>query len=183
MENAYEINYPADEASVVALVDLGGSVININVVKEGKSTFTRDVFLGGNKFTKEIARKLSVSEEEAEMLKLGRNPKDRDSEQLDSIIHDISLQAAIEIQRSLDLHATSTTDEEVKRVYISGGTSQIPAIKDLIADRVGIPVEYLDVFRTVKYNEADFDSEYINEMNSVMAVGLGLALRKRRETK
>lgn len=183
LENAYELNYPDEEIPVVALVDLGRSVININVVKEGKSTFTRDVFLGGNKFTREIQRKMSVSEEEAEMLKLGGNLENIDYKRLDVIIHDMSIQAAIEIQRSLDLYATSTTDENVKKIYISGGTSQIPGIKDLIADRVDIPVEFLDVFRAIKYNEADFDSEYIKDITPVAAVGVGLALRKPGEIK
>ncbi|MBN2467823.1 MAG: type IV pilus assembly protein PilM [Deltaproteobacteria bacterium] len=178
LENAYEINYPDEESPVVALVDLGGSVININVLKEGKSTFTRDVFMGGNKLSEEIQKQMAVSEEEAEMLKLGGELENIDYGRLDGIIHDICLQLAVEVQRSLDLHAASTTEEEVGKIYISGGTSRIRGIRDLIAERVGVPVEYLDVFRTVKYDEALFDSEYIKEINPVAAVGLGLALRK-----
>jgi type IV pilus assembly protein PilM len=181
LENAYEVNYPDEEAQVVALVDMGASVININVVKEGKSTFTRDVFMGGNKLSEEIQKRLAVSEEEAEMLKIGGQLENIDYEQLDSTIQDVSLELAVEIQKSLDLHAASTADEEVKKIYLTGGTSRIPGIKDLIADRVGVLVEPLNPFREIKYNEANFDPEYIKEISPVAAVGVGLALRKLEE--
>jgi len=178
LENAYEINYPDEEAPVVALVDMGASVININVIKEGKSTFTRDVFMGGDKISEEIQKQLAVSGEEAEMLKIGGELENVDYEQLDNIIQDVSRALAVEIQRSLNLHAVSISDEGVNKIYLSGGTSRIPGIKDLIADRVSVPVESLDPFREIKYNEANFDPEYIKEINPVAGVGLGLALRK-----
>jgi len=177
LENAYEINYPDEETPVVALIDMGASVININVLKQRKSTFTRDVFMGGNKLSEEIQKQLAVSEEEAEMLKIGGELENIDYDQLDSIIQDVSLALAVEIQRSLDLHAASTTDEEVQKIYLSGGTARIPGIKDLIADRVGVPVEILDPFREISYNESTFDPEYIAEIGPVAGVGIGLALR------
>ncbi|MBT8333763.1 MAG: pilus assembly protein PilM [Deltaproteobacteria bacterium] len=177
LENAYEINYPDEETPVVALIDMGASVININVLKQRKSTFTRDVFMGGNKLSEEIQKQLAVSEEEAEMLKIGGELENIDYDQLDSIIQDVSLALAVEIQRSLDLHAASTTDEEVQKIYLSGGTARMPGIKDLIADRVGVPVEILDPFREISYNESTFDPEYIAEIGPVAGVGIGLALR------
>jgi len=177
LENAYEVNYPEEETPVVALIDMGASVININVLKQRKSAFTRDVFMGGNKLSEEIQKQLAVSEEEAEMLKIGEELENIDYDQLDSIIQDVSLALAVEIQRSLDLHAASTTDEEVQKIYLSGGSARMPGIKDLIADRVGVPVELLEPFREISYDEATFDPEYIAEIGPVAGVGIGLALR------
>src|SRR4030042_1876004 len=176
--NAYEFNYPDEKVPVVALIDMGAGVININVVKEGKSTFSRDIFMGGNKLSEEIQKQLAVSEEEAENLKKGGELEHVDYDHLDKIIHDISLALAVEIQRSLDLHAASTTEEEVKKIYLTGGASQLPGIKDLIAERVGVSVEFFDSFREIKYNEAQFDPDHIKEIRPIAAVGVGLALRK-----
>ena len=53
----------------------------------------------------------------------------------------------------------------------------MPGIKDLIADRVGVPVELLEPFREISYDEATFDPEYIAEIGQVAGVGIGLALR------
>ena len=179
--NAYEFNYPDEKVPVVALIDMGAGVININVVKEGKSTFSRDIFMGGNKLSEEIQKQLAVSEEEAENLKKGGELEHVDYDHLDKIIHDISLALAVEIQRSLDLHAASTTEEEVKKIYLTGGASQLPGIKDLIAERVGVSVEFFDSFREIKYNEAQFDPDHIKEIRPIAAVGVGLALRKLEE--
>lgn len=176
--NAYEVNYPDEKIPVVALVDMGASVININVVTEGKSTFTRDVFVGGNKLSEEIQKQLAVSAEEAELLKVGGKLENINYERLDAIVQDVSLALAVEVQRSLDLHAASTTAEEVKKIYLTGGTSKLSGMKDLIADRVGVPVEYLDPFRKVRYDEAKFDPEYVKEISPIAAVALGLALRQ-----
>ena len=181
LENAYEFNYPDEAVPVVALIDMGAGVININVVKEGKSTFSRDIFMGGNKLSEEIQKQLAVSEEEAENLKKGGELEHIDYEQLDKIIHDVSLALAVEIQRSLDLHAASTTEEEVKKIYLTGGASQLPVVKDLIAERVGASVEYFDSFRMLQYNDAQFDPDHIKEIRPIAAVGVGLALRKLEE--
>jgi len=178
LQNAYEVNYPDETAPVVALVDLGASVININVVKEGKSIFTRDVFMGGNKLSEEIQKQMAVSEEEAELLKVGGEMDNIDYERLDGIIHESVLELAVEVQRSLDLQAASTTDEEVRKVYICGGTSRIPGIRELITERVGVPVETLNPFRRVEFSESHFDPEYIKDVGPIAAVSLGLALRK-----
>lgn len=178
LQNAYEVNYPDEDAPVVALVDLGANVININVIKEGKSIFTRDVFVGGNKLSEEIQKQMAVSGDEAELLKVGGEMDNVDYERLDTIIQEASLELAVEVQRSLDLQAASTSEEEVRKVYICGGTSRIPGIKDLIADRVGVPVEILDPFRKIAFSESQFDPEYIKDISPVAAVGLGLALRK-----
>jgi len=178
LENAYEFNYSDEKMPVVALIDMGAGVININVVKEGKSSFSRDIFMGGNKLSEEIQRHLKVSEEEAEILKRGGESDQIDYEQLDKIVREISLTLAKEIQRSLDLYAASSEKEEVKKIYLTGGTSQILGFKELINERVGIPVEFLDPFREIKFNEAQFDPEYIKEIKPIAAVGVGLALRK-----
>ena len=55
----------------IVLVNIGASVININVLSEGITAFTRDISMGGSQFTEEIQKQLNVSNEEAETLKLG----------------------------------------------------------------------------------------------------------------
>ncbi len=71
MQNMFEVNYPIQPDEVLALVNVGASVININVTKGGSVMFTRDVSAGGNQYTEEIQKSLGVSFEEAETLKIG----------------------------------------------------------------------------------------------------------------
>ena len=52
MQNAYELNYGFEADMVVVLLNAGASAININIVANEQSVFTRDVSLGGNAYTK-----------------------------------------------------------------------------------------------------------------------------------
>ena len=69
--NMYELNYDPSPESAVALVDIGASVININVMNGAVPVFTRDITSGGNQYTEEIQKALSISFEEAERIKIG----------------------------------------------------------------------------------------------------------------
>ncbi|MFW5878437.1 MAG: type IV pilus assembly protein PilM, partial [Myxococcota bacterium] len=71
VQNAFEVSYGLPQGESVVLVNIGASVININVVSDGLSVFTRDVAMGGNQFTEDIQKQLNVSYDEAEALKLG----------------------------------------------------------------------------------------------------------------
>src|SRR5204863_160162 len=71
LQNAYELNYGFDPAAVVVLVNAGASAININIVVNAQSVFTRDVSLGGNAYTEAVQRELNLPFESAELLKKG----------------------------------------------------------------------------------------------------------------
>ena len=81
LQNMFEINYPVMENEVMALVNVGASLINIVVVRGGQYTFSRDVSMGGNLFTEEIQKQLSVGYEDAELLKKGGAGK-KDTEEV-----------------------------------------------------------------------------------------------------
>ncbi|MHA7837521.1 MAG: type IV pilus biogenesis protein PilM, partial [bacterium] len=60
VQNAYEMNYEPDADGVVALVNIGAQVVNINVLRGGVPAFTRDIMTGGAQYTEEIQKALSV---------------------------------------------------------------------------------------------------------------------------
>jgi type IV pilus assembly protein PilM len=51
LQNCYEYNYEPGPSSTVALLNLGASVMNINIVKGNTPLFTRDVSVGGHQYT------------------------------------------------------------------------------------------------------------------------------------
>jgi type IV pilus assembly protein PilM len=69
IENMYAINYPLSQEDTTALVNIGASVMNINIVRGGISLFTRDIPIGGNRYTEAIQREMGMSYEEAEETK------------------------------------------------------------------------------------------------------------------
>jgi type IV pilus assembly protein PilM len=76
LQNAYEMNYAIDEGKVLALVNVGASVTNVNVLSGATSLFWRDITFGGNQYTDAIQRELSLSFEQAEELKKGHQAGD-----------------------------------------------------------------------------------------------------------
>lgn len=60
VQNAFEINADFSEEDVIALINVGASVMNINIIKSGYTLFTRDVQIGGNLYTEEIQKQLGL---------------------------------------------------------------------------------------------------------------------------
>jgi len=71
VENALEVNYDLATDEAVAVVNIGAQTVNINIVQNGVPAFTRDITTGGNQYTEEIQKALSISFEEAERIKIG----------------------------------------------------------------------------------------------------------------
>jgi type IV pilus assembly protein PilM len=182
IENAFELNYDLGADDTVVLVNIGASIININVLRAGVTAFTRDITLGGNQYTEEIQKQLNVSYEEAEALKIGGDIV-RDSqavvpEEVEGIIRSVSENVATEIQRSLDFYAATSTEDEISRIYLSGGSARIPGLTRTIQDKTGLPVELVNAFRQIEINEKDFNIAFLNEVAPMAAVAVGLAMRR-----
>jgi type IV pilus assembly protein PilM len=176
LENAYEANYQDDEPQAVALIDIGASTININIIKAGLSAFTRDIFLGGNQVTEEIQKHFGISFDEAETLKISgdiNNPEFGGKE----IVKKVCDSMVAEIQKSLDFYS-STTYEQIARIYLSGGCAKIPFVKESIEEKLNIATEVIDCMRTVSYDQNVFDPDYIKDITPLASVGVGLALRR-----
>src|SRR5207244_6182302 len=155
VQNAFEVNYDLPKGETVVLVNAGASVVNINVISKGLTTFTRDVTMGGNQFTEEIQKQLNVSYDEAEKLKVGGEAgADADSvvpQEVERVIQGVADQLAGEIQRSLDFYTATAADSHISRLYLSGGTAKIPALCKVIGQRGGAPAGILTPFTGVEF--------------------------------
>jgi type IV pilus assembly protein PilM len=179
VENMFDINYGFVEDEVVALVDMGASAISVNVLKGNVSVFTRDIQSGGNLLGEELQKRLGISREEAERAKLGdRDIEDVDPEAIDEVLRDAVENLVQEVQRSLDFFSATSTEDRVKKIYLTGGVSSSQQVCDTLRNRLGVTVEILDPFRNVIANEKEFDPEYLQAVGPMFAVAVGLAMRK-----
>ena len=176
VQNAFEMNYDADTEDVIALINIGASVMNINVIKDGISLFTRDVQMGGNLYTEEIQKQLGVSGLDAESMKILAVEAHNDD--LLEVLRKVNETIAQEIRRSLDFYNSTASDERITKVFVSGGSSKGYKFIESVSEKVGIPVDVINPFAKLKYNEKDFDPEYLQEIGPLMAVTVGLAIRR-----
>ncbi|MDX1578500.1 MAG: type IV pilus assembly protein PilM [Gemmatimonadota bacterium] len=179
--NAWEANYPVNPDEVVALVNIGSQVVNINILSGGVPAFTRDINTGGNAYTEEIQKALSVSWDEAERMKLGGS-SDADAqevvpEEVEQAMRSVTETVISEISRSLDFFAATAAESRIARVYLSGGGSCVSGLDAAFQGKTNLPVERLNPLARAA-TSSKFDADYLDEVGPSLAVSVGLALRR-----
>jgi len=176
VQNAFEMNYEIDPEEVCALVNIGANTMNLNVVKGGVSLFTRDVQMGGGLYTEEIQKKLAISSEDAEKKKVSANVSSP-SDLLESIAR-INDTISLEIRRSLDFYNSNATGGRISKVFLSGGGCKTFNLIEAVGARLNFPVEILNPFSKLKFDEKKFEKGFLDEIAPIMTVAVGLASRR-----
>lgn len=176
VQNAFEVNHDYSSEDIIALINIGASIMNINVIKDGITLFTRDVQMGGNLYTEEIQKQIGLGSEEAETSK--KLVHETANGQLINVIAKVNDTIAQEIRRSLDFYNSTASDNRISGVFICGGCSKVYKLIDTVSEKIGLKVEALNPFAKLKYNEKDFDPEYLQEIAQLMVVPIGLAIRR-----
>ena len=174
LQTAYEENYDFDTDDRIALVNIGSSLTNINIVRDEESLLTRNIKSGGDAITRALQRKHGISFEEAEMIKLEGSAGDGETEER---ILDYLDPIFVEIGRSFDYFSSTVGGSHLSRILLSGGCAAIPGIADAMKDMFNCEVELFNPFKNIRYDKHVFSSSYIREVAPVAAVGVGLALR------
>lgn len=177
VQNAFELNYVSDE-EVVGIVNMGAGGMNVSVIKDGASIFTRDIQVGGNVLNEEIQKQFGLSSADAERAKLGHAILGIEQQDVEEVIVGATEMLAQEVQRSLDFFSATATDDKIRHLYITGGIAQLPQIRLALENRLGIDVEILDPFRQIVVNEKQFETEYLKSIGPMFAVAVGLAMRR-----
>jgi len=178
LENMLAVNYEIEKDETVAIANIGASVTNINILRNNITSFTRDIFKGGNQITEEIQRQLHIDYEEAEKTKVGSKVDLSSQPIIQNVLRAASESLAIEIGNSLDFFHSTTTYEKIAKLYLSGGGSKIKDFDIALQQHIGIPVEVVNPFKKIEYSGKNFDLEYLREIGPLMAVGVGLASRR-----
>jgi type IV pilus assembly protein PilM len=180
LQNCYEVNYQPAAGQVIALLNIGASTMNINILNGTRSVFTRDVSVGGNQYTGLLQKELSLTFDQAEAVKRGMPPPEAaEGHAIEPILETVSDILAMEVQKTMDFYRATAEDGEaaVQKILISGGGSKLPGFIEYLANRFEMPVEVFDPFRRIKVDTKRFDPDYMREVVPEMAVAVGLALR------
>ena len=177
LANMYELNYDV-EAGTTALLNIGASVMNINILKDGASIFTRDITVGGNRYTEALQRDFGLTYEDAEKVKRGEDAEGTDKEQIASVMSSVTEDIVAETQRSFEFFRSTTGNEKVSRVLVTGGCARIGHFTSMLSERLEIPVEVANPFKNVKIDTKKFDTAIIEDSSPLCAVAVGLAIRR-----
>jgi type IV pilus assembly protein PilM len=99
-------------------------------------------------------------------------------QEVENIIVAVSENVATEIQRSLDFYSATSTEDQISRLYLSGGSARVPGLTRMIEQRTGIGVEIVNPFRRIEVPERILSSAHLEQIAPMAAVAVGLAMRR-----
>ena len=172
LENIYEINYEIEPEKNVALVNIGASTMNMNILKGGISVFTRDSAVGSNLHTEVLQREFNLTYEMAERLKRGEPVENVSPQDAFSVMELASEEIIGEVNRSLEYF-----HEDIHEIVLSGGCALIKDFPNLLAEKIRVETKLMQPFKNIKIAK-HFDLSLIEEMAPMAAVAAGLALRR-----
>lgn len=172
LENIYEVNYEIESGKNIALVNIGASTINMNILKGGMSAFTRDSAVGSNLHTEVLQREFNLTYDVAERLKRGETVENISPQDAFSVMELASEEIIGEVNRSLEYF-----HEDINEVVLSGGCALVKDFPKLLAEKIGVETKIMQPFKNIKIPKK-FDMTYIEEVAPILAVATGLALRR-----
>lgn len=157
----------------VMIIDIGASMMHINVLHDNQSIYTREQTFGGGQLTQEIQRRFGLSLEEAEVAKRkGGLPDSYDSEVLQPFVQLL----AMEVARALQFFTSSTQYNRVDHIVLAGGCAAIPAINLAVQERTQVntmianPFHAMVISPRLKQQQAEIDAP-------ALLIACGLAMR------
>ena len=158
----------------VALVDIGATVMNVNVLRNGQSVYTRDQQIGGNQLTQQIQAIFGLSAEEAEAAKRnGGLPDNYESEVLPPFRENV----AMEIARALQFFFTSSQYNEIDYIVLAGGCAVLPGLDDAVATRTQVSTMVANPFALMTLSSR-IKPRQIQADAPALFIACGLAMRR-----
>ncbi|CAL96266.1 pilus assembly protein PilM [Azoarcus olearius] len=159
---------------VVALIDIGASVMNVTVLRGGQQVYSREQAFGGFQLTQDIARQYGMSFEEAETAKRsGALPDDYARDLMRPFMDSL----ALEVSRALQFFFTSTQFNQVDYLVLAGGCAVMPGLAEVVAGRTQVETIIANPFAGMTLSSKVRPKNLLADAPSLM-VACGLALRR-----
>ena len=141
IENAYalmagSLNVPRD--GLAALVDVGATMTTLNVLRGGRSIYTRENVFGGKQLTDEVMRRYGLTYEEAGQAKRqGGLPETYEVEVLEPF-KEATVQ---QISRLLQFFYAGSEFNRVDQIVLAGGCASIAGLPEMVEEQLGVPTQ------------------------------------------
>lgn len=157
----------------IAVVDIGASLMSINVLRNGQSVYMRDQPFGGNQLTYDIQHFYNLTLDEAEMAKRkGGLPDNYETE----ILRPFRENLALEVSRALQFFFTSTPFNEVHQIVLAGGCATIQGLDDTVSGRTQVSTTIANPFAGMELSGKINPRQLATDAPMLM-IACGLSLR------
>lgn len=157
----------------VMIIDIGASLMHVNVLHDNKSVYMREQSFGGGQLTQEIQRRFGLSVEESEIAKRkGGLPESYESEVLQPFVQLLTT----EVARALQFFTSSTQYNRVDNIVLAGGCAAIPSIDVTVQERTQVHTIVANPFHGMTLN-TKLKKQQVETDAPAMLIACGLAMR------
>jgi len=174
IQNAVEASYDFRPDEVVALLNIGAEITNVNIVQNQVPHFTKDLSVGANSFVEGIQRRYNVSQTDALNALRGRGDAGID---VTPVIQATCEDLSVQLDRAIAYLKSSGDAERVDRILLSGGSARVPGLKEFLSMRHQVSIEVVNPLQKLSCDSGLFGGDNPEEVAPVLTVAIGLALR------
>jgi type IV pilus assembly protein PilM len=168
---------PAGAGEFVALLDVGGGVTNVHIVRDGVPYFTRDLSIGTSHFIEEFQKQLGLTWDTAARVSRGQTDE-VDVQLIGDIVRSVGGDIYQGLEPSLSFLKTAGEADGIDRIVLSGGGAHLPGLKEFLAESYGVPAEIADPLSDLDYASDLFGEMEPADLSPLLTVCVGLALRE-----
>ena len=193
---AFDINNEWDRGASYAILDIGYRNSTLVVVGDRELKFVRVLHFGGGNLTNALSTALGLEESEAESAKLSINLKETlyahqgakgsrksskdassDAEMNVRVIKETLDILTNDVLLSFDYFHANYRGEQIRKLYISGGTAAMTGIDEIFSANTGVPTFVLNPLASMQTTKG-LDRGEMGAIVPLMTVATGLATRK-----
>lgn len=176
--NAYENNYDVDPTKTTALVNIGHDVTNITYIVDGLYNSTRDVSSGTREVYNAIQKEFRLNPELTSKAIKGEMGDSIDQDMLKATIVSATDELLSGIELAFSYFKSQAKMEGIDWIVLSGGGALIPYMAEFLQSRLSVPLEIANPLRNVDYDPELFQYLQPEKIAPLLAVPVGLAMRK-----
>ena len=167
------------------ILNIGGRCSTLIFIDNGRF-FVRIIPIAGHSVTLQISKEFGIPYGEAEELKrrhgfvaLGGAYEEPDSEvaaTVSKIIRNVMTRLHGEVNRSINVYRSQQKGRKPEKLFLAGGSSVMAYTPRFFAEKLRIPVEYLNPFQNIAIS-SELDKESLANLAHMFSETIGLAVR------
>jgi type IV pilus assembly protein PilM len=181
--NTFRYNYGELEDCTM-LLDIGAKTSNLLFFEKGK-VFSRSINLGANSITQDFANEAKLKFDPADKIKIDEGfvslggayeePENQHQAAIAKIARQFMTRLHIQVNQTMQFYRGQQGGSAPQRLFLAGGASIMPYTAQFFAEKLNVPVEFLNPFRSVQIDPGVNLEELARVAHSMgEVVGLGL---------
>lgn len=173
INNYLIMNQEKEEKGTVAFVDMGATSINVTIFKNGKLEFTRIIKSGGDNIDYALSLENNMSIKSTESLKIKEADLYSDTK-VNKVVKKSVDEMLDDLERIFKFYNNKSVGNEINKIYIYGGTSNLLAIEKYMSERLNINVEKISILDNVEFKNKELTEQtleqYLNAIGAIIRI-------------